>query len=487
MQKHNRYLIITIWVATIAFIGAGFVGWGSYNYGSKIDAVAEVGNVKITKAKLDITYSNIYQQYNNMFKGKFDEAEAKKMNIMGQAFKSLVTQAQILNLANEFGIIITDIELAKNIKKIKAFQKNGKFNQDIYNQYVKRLGVKPNIFENIIRDDMKIQKLFSLLKVDSLDYENSILKSSLNLVDKIKYRVVSSTSPELNITISPKELKEYWKKNREAYMTPIRYSFDIVWSDTKDVMVDDKDINKFYQQNSFNYIDANGSQLSLNDARDIIIRDLKLTKIKKDAQKEYIAFKKGKISKDETLVLDKDSLPFSKELWKKIYNKKINDILKPQIIGDRYASIKIIKIFKSQEMSFDEAKKRVEIDYKNLVTTSKMKELAKDILNSIKDNNVMITSEYLSLDKLVVLKGLTLNESSNFISQLFKLADSQGIIELDNKIVVYNIIEQKFSTDNNNSQIIQKTMSKIKNDEFQINLLKELSGKYKVKTFVKGL
>ena len=45
MQKHNKYLIITIWVATIAFIGAGFVGWGSYQYGSKAGAIGKVGDV----------------------------------------------------------------------------------------------------------------------------------------------------------------------------------------------------------------------------------------------------------------------------------------------------------------------------------------------------------------------------------------------------------------------------------------------------------
>ena len=487
MQKHNRYLIVTIWIATIAFIGAGFVGWGSYKYGSKTSAVAEVGNVEITKAKLDMTYSNIYQQYNSMLKGKFDDAQAKKLNIMGQAFESLKTQARILNLANEFGIIVSDIELAKNIKEIKGFQKDGKFNQDIYNQYIKRLRVKPTIFENIIRDDMKIQKLFSLLKVDSLDFEQKILASSLNLMDKVKYRVIASNSPELNITIDDKKLKEYWEKNKEAYMTPIRYTFDIVWSDTKNISVDEKELEEYYQKNSFNYINDNSTQLSLDEAKDIVSRDLKLKKIKKDAQREYIAFKKDKISKSETITLNKNSSKFSKEIWDKIANKDINDIIKPQIVGDRYASIKIIKITQSQKMNFEEAKDIAKLNYQSVVTADKMKELAQDTLNSIKDNNVMITSEYLSLDKLIILDGLTPNESSNFVSQLFKVAEPKGMIELENKIVVYNIIEQKSSTDNNNSQIIQETMNKIKNDDFQANLLKELNSKYEVKTFVKGL
>ncbi len=28
MQRHKKWLVITIWISTIAFVGAGFVGWG---------------------------------------------------------------------------------------------------------------------------------------------------------------------------------------------------------------------------------------------------------------------------------------------------------------------------------------------------------------------------------------------------------------------------------------------------------------------------
>ena len=33
MQKHHKYLVVTIWISVIAFVGAGFVGWGAYSYG----------------------------------------------------------------------------------------------------------------------------------------------------------------------------------------------------------------------------------------------------------------------------------------------------------------------------------------------------------------------------------------------------------------------------------------------------------------------
>ena len=81
MQRHRKYLVITIWISTIAFIGAGFVGWGQYSYGDKAGAVAKVGDISITSAELQRSYSNLFNQYNQLFQGKFDEKQNYSTNI----------------------------------------------------------------------------------------------------------------------------------------------------------------------------------------------------------------------------------------------------------------------------------------------------------------------------------------------------------------------------------------------------------------------
>ena len=40
MQRHKKWLITTVWVSTIAFVGAGFVGWGSYDFGKSGGTIA---------------------------------------------------------------------------------------------------------------------------------------------------------------------------------------------------------------------------------------------------------------------------------------------------------------------------------------------------------------------------------------------------------------------------------------------------------------
>ena len=48
LQRHKRWLVITIWISTIAFVGAGFVGWGSYDYGKQGAVVAVVGDREVS-------------------------------------------------------------------------------------------------------------------------------------------------------------------------------------------------------------------------------------------------------------------------------------------------------------------------------------------------------------------------------------------------------------------------------------------------------
>ncbi len=142
MQKHNKYLIVTIWIATIAFIGAGFVGWGSYQYGSKASSIAEVGDIEITQSQLDMSYRNIYQRYNQQMQGQLDDKKAKELGLVKQAFNSLITQAKLLNLANEFGIVVSENELANKITSIPSFQTKGIFDKEIYLSYLSNQRLK---------------------------------------------------------------------------------------------------------------------------------------------------------------------------------------------------------------------------------------------------------------------------------------------------------------------------------------------------------
>jgi peptidyl-prolyl cis-trans isomerase D len=485
MQKHNKYLVWTIWVATIAFIGAGFVGWGSYDFGAKAGNVAKIGNIEIKQSKLNMAYSNIYNQYNQMMQGKLDEKKAKEMGLVKQAFATLATQAKILNFAQDTGIIVSDKEIADKLESIKAFQKDGIFNKEIYQGYLRSQRLKAKVFEASLREELTINKTLALLNVDVLPLETEAISAAMHVADKLQYKVL--TSSDVNATIDETKLKSYWKTQKENYMTKKEYTLSVVWTPSNNTTITEEELKTFYEANSFNYTDANGKQLSFDEARKKASSDLKLKKTKKSAQKSYIAFKKGKLDSSETLTLNVGDPKLTNTLWSEIQQKAKGDILKPKVIADQYATVKIDNIKEPSVMSYEEAKEEVIKNYTVQAKKEALLALAETTLKHLNDTNASI-SDFVTLEKYDNLKPLNSQESLQFLQKLFTSKKEKGIISVLDKVIVYNIKEQKLlPMDMNQTDIVKQTVNQVKQRTLETNLIKMLDEKYPTEVYMEGL
>jgi len=485
MQKHNRYLVWTIWVATIAFIGAGFVGWGSYKYGSKASAVGKVGAIEISNAKLDFTYQNLYERYNEIFKGKFDEAQAKKMGLIKQAFDSLASQAQILNLAKAYGIVVSEKELADYIAGTRAFQENGVFNQTVYKTYLQNRRLKSTTFESILRDELTVQKVLSLLEYPAVTFEKQTIASALSIEDKVGYKVLSPD--ETAVALTDEEIKKAWEENKDSYLTPRMFELALLWSDTKEINVTEKEIQDFYDKNSFNYVGADGAQLALDKVKAVVTQDLRIKRGKKQALLDYIALKKGKTTPTETKNLPLNDPLLSKKLWEEIQQNDAGALLKPKVVGSRYVTVKLIKVTDPRPMPYQDAKRAVEKQLKMAKAAERMETQSNALLDGI-DKTELTTSGYLSLTKHALLPPLDQQESSQFLGKLFTSSEKKGIIRLSKRMVVYKIIDQRISpVDENLTKNVQNETDKIKKNVFEEALFKKLNEQFPVKAYAKGL
>jgi len=486
MQKHNKYLIVTIWIATIAFIGAGFVGWGSYQYGSKAGSIAKVGNIDITREKFDISYRNVYQRYNQMLKGQLDDKKAQELGIAEQTFTSLARETLLLNLAQEFGVVVSDEEILKELSKIPSFQKDKVFDKSIYAGYLKSQRISAKSFESMIHDQTVIQKLFNLLDSKGMPFENRVILSALNVADKIAYRVLSTE--DVNITTDNTEIKKYWEEHKSLYMTEQKYQLDVLWKDSSDTNVTALEIDNFYKENSFNYVDEDGQQLSIDNAKDRVVSDLKMKKSKKDAQKLYISYKKDKISKSETITIKVDDKLFNPKIWEIIKSKDINSIMKPKAVDSRYAIIKISKVIEPREMSFEEAKAIVSLEYEKTAIQEALDTLAESTLKNFDEKNATI-SDFLTLNTRDNLNSLNMEKTIIFLKKLFTSQKEKGIISINKKVIVYKILEQKMITDSDDDmkEFVKNSVNQIKSQDLQSNIIKSLGERYEIQKFAKGI
>jgi len=485
MQKHNKYLVWTIWVATIAFIGAGFVGWGSYSFGSKAGNVAKVGNIEIERTKLNMVYSNLYNQYNQAMQGTLDDKQAEEMGLVKQAFARLATQAKILNFAKDLGIIVSDAEVAQKLQTLRSFQKDGVFNKEIYEGYLKSQRLRANVFETTLREEILIDKTFSLLTVGALPFEEEAVSSAMNVSDKLAYKVL--TNDDLDFVLDESKIKAFWEMQKENFLTPQMYELSIVWTESKDTVVTEDAVKAHYAANSFNYTDETGKQLPFEEAKVLATNDLKIKKTKKAAQKDYIAFKKGSLDNSEKLILSVGDLKLTEEIWIALKEKSVGEILKPKVVGDTYATVKIENVVLPQVKTYEEAKGQVTALYANQAQKEALLGLAETTLKNF-DQNDAIISDFVRLEENVNLNPLNTEESLQFLQKLFTSSKEKGIISIFDKVIVYEILEQKLlPMDENQTAFVKQTVNKLKQSTFESNLIKMLDKQYPTEVYMGGL
>ena len=117
-----------------------------------------------------------------------------------------------------------------------------------------------------------------------------------------------------------------------------------------------------------------------------------------------------------------------------------------------------------------------------------MTHLADKTLKNFDKSNATV-SNFVTLDSHESLNPLNIQESLQFLQKLFTSQKEKGIISIEEKVVVYTILEQKLASENENekSDFIKKTTDQIKAQDFQSNLIKNLGQKYSIEKFVEGI
>jgi len=484
MQRHKKYLIITIWISTIAFVGAGFVGWGQYNYGDKAGSIAKVGNVEITMGELQKTYSSLYGQYNKMFQGNFDEEKAKSFGLKAQALQQLTNQALILNLAASYDLEISDKELIAELKTQDYFFKDGVFNKEIYKQVLSTNNLTLKAYEAGLKKDLLIRKTLNLLPVEVSENETSIIDTIGNIADKISYKVISDE--QIEVDTADTLLKPFWEKKQQEFMSEISYELKYIKQSKLSNSYDDAKISSYYADNRTHFKGEDSKILPLEKAKDKVIDELNIKATKDASLRTYIAYKKGKLSDDvkiQNIVISSSNNPFNQASLDKISKLSITSpFMKPVKIDDDFYTFELVKINPSIVKSFEEAKELVLPLFVESEKKSKLLKLAQD---TVKTFTGTIT-EFITASDATMLKGIPLMEANEFLKQLFIKQEKRSYIDLGNgKIVLYDILEQKMLNNKNINQ--DDSIVRLKSAMFNEGLLKTLKNKYKTEIFIEGL
>ncbi|WP_428746152.1 peptidylprolyl isomerase [Sulfurimonas sp.] len=483
MQRHKKWLIITIWVSTIAFVGAGFVGWGQYSYGDKAGAVAKVGEVEISMGELQKSYSNLYQQYAQMFQGNFDEEKAKQFGLQKQALQQLTNQALLINLAKSYNLAISDQELYDQLKQDKNFFKNGVFDKETYKQVLSQSRLSITEYEKELKKQLLIQKTLGLLKVEPSQNESKILDTLLSIADKIEYKVLSSE--DITIDVKDEELQAFWQTMQNNFMNEESYVVNFIKQAPVTKEYKDAEIVEYYEQNKNHFKGQDGKILELDAAKDAIVAELNDEATHKEALRSFIDLKNQKLDKSTLtpVTISKRKNPFNAEVVQKLSETTmVKPFVKPIKVKGDYYSFELVQLNPATPKTFTEAKSEVLPYFIDQKKKEKVLELANNSVTVFKGK----TSDFLTIESQTPIGSLTSGESVEFVQQLFMSDKKRSFITLQSgKIVLYNILEQKLLEKPNNDQA--NVVARLKTGIFSEGLIKTLQNRYKTEIFMQGL
>jgi len=479
MQRHKRWLVITIWISTIAFVGAGFVGWGSYEYGKQGGVVAVVGDREVSVEEYQQEYSELYEQYAKMFGAMFNKELAEQLKLKDAAFKQVLQKNLILAYADSLGLDVTNEDIAKELVKYNVFIKDGKFDKETYIKVLSQNKLTPKIFEESLKRNLLLQKVQILFESNPSNIEVENLSKLLFLQDDISIKILNIN--DVTVEFKEDELKKYWEENKKSYMSEVSYTLEIKEIPLISANSTEEDIKNHYEKFKIDYKHEDGKIKSLEDSKEEIKKDLDEKFTKTEALKIFLKIKKDEEKLDKTMIYTESELPYSTDNNSKILETKEGDIAKPFFENGKYIIAKLSKKNISVPLTYENAFKQVKADYDKLQKDKKLDEMAKNELKDFKGTDILgVTRE--SVTKIT---GLEQQEAAKFLNQLFSSTTKEGIAKLGNKVVLFRINNSKIGVyDKSKDEVVKGTLVQLQEEELMTNLLKRLENTFEIQSSI---
>jgi peptidyl-prolyl cis-trans isomerase D len=487
MQKHRKYMLVTMWVAVITFIGAGAVDWGGASYSSSASSVAKVGNIEVSNKEFARLRGNMFEYYKSQMKGEFTEEMAKQFQLDRQVLNQLIMKALTLNLAQSFDLSVSDAEVIKEIQQTPDFQRDGKFDISKYKSLLKRIRFQNSDYEAQVRQALLSAKVMKQLQPREARNEVEPFLTAQSIADKINYKILDSTHYKVNV--NDKALKAFWSFKKDQFMTSEEMKVAVVTQKMLTPKYEDHEIEAFYNKQRREFVDKDGKVRELKDAKaDVIamMNDQDTEKAANYLKVKWKNFDQGKKDKDgkpitfdheiKQLSFKTDTAPMGAKIVKKL---KLLPAKKPYLkaekVGNAYKIYKLISVQAPRAKSFEEAKMAVT----PLFIESEKKKMLQANISKEEKSFKGSTSPFLTAKSTSGIKGLNSQETTIAMQQLFKSSKKSGAIAISNtKVLLYDVKEQKLLLDRESNDALKRSVQASKNQAFQSALIQSLDKAY---------
>jgi len=282
MRKYKESIVIKIIfvVIVLSFIGTIFLVWGKGSDGSgrSLGYAAKVDSTKIGVEDYQQAYYRLRGIYEQIYQKSLTPEMEKQLGIKKMAMDNLIENLLMRKAAKQMNISVSDTEVSTAIAAIPAFQKNGAFDFQQYQQTLRGNRITTADFESSQKNELMIKKARKAIQdkvtVSDSDAESYYHKKNDRL--ELQYVSISPESVLSEIKLTDQELNDYLQKNQDQFKSAEQVSIQYVLFDpatlTSKVSVTDEDIQNYYQKNIDRY-QGKGGILPLAEVKEKVKAD----------------------------------------------------------------------------------------------------------------------------------------------------------------------------------------------------------------------
>lgn len=290
MRKKKESIIIkaVFVIIVLSFVGTIFLVWGKGDGGSGGRSAGYAAIVDGTKISPE-EYQNSYQRVRNIYQQIYGQSippEMEKMlGLKKIALDNLIDSYLIMKEAKAMGIKVSKDEIAAAIEAMPSFQKDGRFDFNLYQQLLKGSRITPKEFEEGQKGELSLKKARQAIKDKVTVSDEDALAQFKKENDRIELEFVDFAPADVIGEVKPSEaeLNEYLQKNQDAFKTQEKAALSYILLDPASqaakLTLTEEEIQTFYQKNIDRWQGKDGI-LPLKDVKD---------RVKAEAQKQKAA------------------------------------------------------------------------------------------------------------------------------------------------------------------------------------------------------
>ncbi|GKS69736.1 peptidyl-prolyl cis-trans isomerase D [Nitrosomonas sp. PY1] len=276
-----------------------FLFWGVESYRDKGDDgfVAIVESDKISRREFEQALRDHHERVRGMMGANFDSSMLDNFEVRNSVLERLVQQRLIQSEAEKNGFVVLDSQIIKTIREIQAFQKDGKFSKQQYEDLLRAQGLTPALFESRVRKELMIQQLMDGYSENA--FVPSIVAKKVSYLSEVQREVSQSiTKTEQfvsEIQPSESEIKSYYDKNQADFYLPEQVRVEYVVLSLADVakkeVISDEAIEAYYAEHLDSFVqpeERKASHILISVAADASPEDKQLAREKVQKVQEQI-------------------------------------------------------------------------------------------------------------------------------------------------------------------------------------------------------